>query len=173
MSNLDKALETLKETKKGTKWGDRMHKEAIEYLESLKPTVPIFVAKWFEELIKKQIDIYGMVDYYVSSDSRLPSEIKSWMDVIDDGTKIEITLANMAQFGYNIIYDTKYIIKAPVAWRDYAEDDQYVAVSETERYELVDISEADKFTKEEAEILMNKLRVNWELVEVRENAWNK
>lgn len=37
MSNLDKALETLKETKKGTEWGDRMHKEAIEYLESLKP----------------------------------------------------------------------------------------------------------------------------------------
>lgn len=62
---------------------------------------------------------------------------------------------------------------APAAWRDYAEDDQYVAVSETERYDLVDISEADKFTKEEAEILMDKLRVNWELVEVRENAWNK
>lgn len=166
MSNLDKALETLKETKKGTQWGDQMHKEALEYLESLKPTVPNFVAKWFEELVKNQIDIYGMVDYYVSSDSRLPSEIKSWMDVIDDGPKIEIILANMAQFGYNIIYDTKYIIKAPEAWRDYAEDDQYVAVSETERYELVDISEADKFTKEEAEILMDKLRVNWELVEV-------
>lgn len=69
------------------------------------------------------------------------------MDAIDDGPKIEITLANMAQFGYNIIYDTKYIIKAPVAWRDYAEDDQYIAKSETDRYELVDISEADKFTK--------------------------
>lgn len=120
MSNLDKALETLKETKKGTQWGDKMHKEALEYLESLKPTVPNFVAKWFEELVKNQIDIYGMVDYYVSSDSRLPSEIKIWMDAIDDGPKIEITLANMAQFGYNIIYDTKYIIKAPAAWRDYA-----------------------------------------------------
>lgn len=151
---------------------DKAVKE-IEYLKSLKPTIPKFVAKWFEESIKNQMDIYSMVDYYVSSDSRLPSEIKSWMDAIDDGSKIEITLANMVQFGYNIIYDTKYIIKAPVAWRDYAEDDQYVAVSETERYELVDISEADKFTKEEAEILMDNLRVNWELVEVRENAWNK
>lgn len=166
MSNLDKALETLKETKKGTQWGDQMHKEALEYLESLKPTVPKFVAKWFEDSVKNLMDIYSMVDYYVSSDSRLPSEIKSWMDAIDDGPKIEITLANMAQFGYNIIYDTKYIIKAPAAWRDYAEYDQYIAVSETKRYELVDIIEADKFTKAEAEILMDKLRVNWELVEV-------
>lgn len=173
MSNLDKALETLKETKKGTEWGDRMHKEAIEYLESLKPTIPIFVARWFEKAIKDQMDIYRMVNYYDSSDGRLPSEINSWMQTIDEGSRIEITLANMVQFGYNIIYDTKYIIKAPVAWRDYAEDDQYVAVSETERYELVDISEADKFTKEEAEILMDNLRVNWELVEVRENVWNK
>lgn len=168
MSNLDKALETLKETKKGTKWGDQMHKEALEYLENLKPTVPKFVARWFEELVKNQIDIYGMVDYYVSSDSRLPSEIKSWMDEIDDGPKIEITLANMAQFGYNIIYDTKYIIKAPAAWREYSEDDQYIAMCVTDRYELVDISEADKFTKPEAEALMDKLHVNWEIVEVAE-----
>lgn len=173
MINLDKVLETLKETNKGTKWGDRMHKDALEYLESLKPTVPIFVARWFEKSIKDQMDIYRMVNYYDLSDSRLPSEIKSWMQTIDEGSRIEITLANMFQFGYNIIYDTKYIIKAPAAWRDYAKDDQYVAVSETERYELVDISEADKFTKEEAEILMDNLRVNWELVEVRENAWNK
>ena len=64
MSNLDKALETLKETKKGTEWGDRMHKEAIEYLESLKPTIPIFVARWFEKSIKDQMDIYRMVNYY-------------------------------------------------------------------------------------------------------------
>ena len=30
ISKLDKALETFKETKKGTKWCDQMHKEAIE-----------------------------------------------------------------------------------------------------------------------------------------------
>ena len=166
MSNLDKALETLKETKKGTQWGDKMHKEALEYLESLKPTIPIFVARWFEDSIKNQMDIYTMVDYYVSSDNRLPIEINSWMDAIDKGLNIEITLANMAQFGYKIEYDTKYIIKAPEAWRDYAEDDQYIAMSVTDRYELVDISEADKFTKPEAEALMDKLHIHWELVEV-------
>ena len=66
MSNLDKALETLKETKKGTQWGDQKHKEAIEYLESLKPTIPIFVARWFEDSIKNQMSIYTIVDYYAS-----------------------------------------------------------------------------------------------------------
>ena len=166
MSNLDKALETLKETKKGTEWGDRMHKEAIDYLESLKPTIPIFVARWFEKSIKDQMDIYRMVNYYDLSDSRLPIEINSWMETIDVDLRIEITLANMLQFGYHIQYDTKYIIKAPTNWRDCSDGNQYIAKSETDRYGLVDISKADKFTKPEAEILMDKLRVNLELVEV-------
>lgn len=168
MSNLDKALETLKETKKGTQWGDQKHKEAIEYLESLKPTIPIFVARWFEDSIKNQISIYTMVDYYASSDSRLPIEINSWMETIDVDLRIEITLANMLQFGYHIQYDTKYIIKAPTNWRDCSDGNQYIAKSETDRYGLVDISKADKFTKPEAEALMDKLHVNWEIVEAAE-----
>lgn len=168
MSNLDKALETLKETKKGTQWGDQKHKEAIEYLESLKPTIPIFVARWFEDSIKNQMSIYTIVDYYASSDSRIPIEISSWMETLDEGSRIEIILANMRQFGYNIQYDTKYIIKAPTYWRDCSGGDQYISMSEKYRYELVNISEADKFTKPEAEELMDTLHVNWEIVEVAE-----
>lgn len=168
MSNLDKALETLKETKKGTQWGDQKHKEAIEYLESLKPTIPIFVARWFEDSIKNQMSIYTIVDYYASSDSRIPIEISSWMETLDQGSRIEIILANMRQFGYNIQYDTKYIIKAPTYWRDCSGGDQYISKSEKYRYELVNISKADKFTKPEAEELMDTLHVNWEIVEVAE-----
>ena len=168
MSNLDKALETLKETKKGTQWGDQKHKEAIEYLESLKPTIPIFVARWFEDSIKNQMSIYTIVDYYASSDSRLPIEISSWMETLDEGSRIEIILANMRQFGYNIQYETKYIIKAPTYWRDCSGGDQYISKSEKYRYELVNISKADKFTKPEAEELMDTLHVNWEIVEVAE-----
>lgn len=168
ISNLDRALETLKETKEGTRWGDQMHKEALEYLESLKPTIPIFVARWFEESIKQQMSIYTMVDYYASSDSRLPRKINNWMETIDECSRIEITLANMVQFGYNIQYDTKYIIKATTDWRDCFDGNQYIAKSETDRYGLVDISKADKFTKPEAEALMDKLHVNWEIVEVAE-----
>ena len=168
MSNLDKALETLKETKKGTQWGDQKHKEAIEYLESLKPTIPIFVARWFEDAIKNQMSIYTIVDYYASSDSRIPIEISSWMETLDECSRIEIILANMFQFGYNIQYDTKYIIKAPTYWRDCSGGDQYISKSEKYRYELVNISKADKFTKPEAEELMDKLHVNWEIVEAAE-----
>lgn len=168
ISNLDRALETLKETKKGTKWCDQKHKEAIEYLESLKPTIPIFVARWFEDSIKNQMSIYTIVDYYASSDSRIPIEISSWMETLDQGSRIEIILANMRQFGYNIKYDTKYIIKAPTYWRDCSGGDQYISKSEKYRYELVNISKADKFTKPEAEELMDTLHVNWEIVEVAE-----
>lgn len=166
ISNLDKALETLKETKKGTQWGDQMHKEALEYLESLKPTIPIFVARWFEDAIKNQMSIYTIVDYYASSDSRIPIEISSWMETLDECSRIEITLANMFQFGYNIQYDTMYIIKAPTYWRDCSGGDQYISKIEKYRYELVNISKADKFTKPEAEELMDILNVNWEIVEV-------
>ena len=74
----------------------------------------------------------------------------------------------MVQFGYNIQYDTKYIIKATTDWRDCFDGSQYIAKSETDRYGLVDISKADKFTKPEAEALMDKLHVNWEIVEVAE-----
>lgn len=114
------------------------------------------------------MSIYTMVDYYASSDSRLPRKINSWMETIDECSRVEITLANMVQFGYNIQYDTKYIIKATTDWRDCFDGNQYIAKSETDRYGLVDISKADKFTKPEAEALMDKLHVNWEIVEVAE-----
>ena len=67
-----------------------------------------------------------------------------------------------------------YIIKAPDIWNDYANDKQYVVIDSAGQADFTCLrSVATRFSIEEAYLMMNKLRVNWELVEVRENAWNK
>ena len=67
-----------------------------------------------------------------------------------------------------------YIIKAPNIWNDYANDVQYVEIDSSGQADFTCLdSKATRFSIEEALLMMNKLRVNWELVEVRENAWNK
>lgn len=68
-----------------------------------------------------------------------------------------------------------YIIKATDIWNDYANDKQYVVIDSAGQADFTCLrSDATRFSSiEEVLLMMNKLRVNWEIVEVRGNAWNK
>ena len=96
MNKLDKTLETLKETQKGYKWGNSMHKEAIEYLESLKPVLPKYVADWWEGRLKTLI-LSDFVTLW-EEEEEMPYEVQEWFDDQD----IVIILANITQFGYTV-----------------------------------------------------------------------
>lgn len=97
MNKLDKTLETLKETKKGHKWGDQMHKEAIEYLESLKPVLPKYVADWLDGKLKALM-LSEFVMLWEEGEAEIPYEVQEWFDDKD----IVIVLANITQFGYTV-----------------------------------------------------------------------
>ena len=95
MNKLDKTLETLNETKEGYKWFDQMRKESIEYLESLKPALPKYVADWWEGRLKTLI-LSDFVTLW--EEEGMPYEVQEWFDDKD----IVIVLANITQFGYTV-----------------------------------------------------------------------
>lgn len=94
-------------------------------LESLKPTVPAYVADWFE--VAK---VYGVSDMYNLICEDLDSSLRSsayniseynmslilhWVDNLEED--LMVTLVNMKQFGYNVEdKEKKFIIY------DYYED---------------------------------------------------
>lgn len=71
---------------------DKAFKE-IEYLRSLKPTIPKFVIDWMDSQPKTLI----LSDYVSMWESEeMPRDVGEWFDDKD----IVIVLANMEQFGY-------------------------------------------------------------------------
>ena len=94
-------------------------------LESLKPTVPSYVADWFE-IVK----VYSLIDIYNTICDNMDSSLRSsaynisqynmslilhWVDNLEED--LMVTLANMKQFGYNVEdKEKKFIIY------DYYED---------------------------------------------------
>ena len=71
---------------------DKAFKE-IEYLRSLKPTIPKFVIDWMDSQPKTLI----LSDYVSMWESEeMPNDVGEWFDDKD----IVIVLANMEQFGY-------------------------------------------------------------------------
>lgn len=71
---------------------DKAIKE-IEYLKSLKPTIPKFVVDWIDSQPKTLI-LSDFVSMWLSEE--MPSNVGEWFD----DKEIVIVLANMEQFGY-------------------------------------------------------------------------
>lgn len=71
---------------------DKAFKE-IEYLRSLKPTIPKFVIDWIDSQPKTLI-LSDFVSMWLSEE--MPRNVGEWFD----DKEIVIVLANMEQFGY-------------------------------------------------------------------------
>lgn len=71
---------------------DKAFKE-IEYLRSLKPTIPKFVIDWIDSQPKTLI-LSDFVSMWLSEE--MPMNVGEWFD----DKEIVIVLANMEQFGY-------------------------------------------------------------------------
>lgn len=91
----------------------------MDNLESFKPTVPVYVADWFESVKEYSlIDIYNKIcedmgsslrsSAYYMSEYKM-SLILHWVDNLEED--LMVTLVNMIQFGYNVEgKDKKFII---------------------------------------------------------------
>lgn len=73
---------------------DKAIKE-IEYLKSLKPTIPKYVADWLEGKLKSLL-LSELVMLWEEGEIETPHEVQEWFNDKD----IVIVLANMEQFGY-------------------------------------------------------------------------
>lgn len=76
---------------------DRAFRE-IEYLRSLKPTIPKFVVDWMDSQPKTLI-LPDFVSMWLSEE--MPRNVGEWFD----DKEIVIVLANMEQFGYFVEED--------------------------------------------------------------------
>ncbi len=66
---------------------------SVNYLKWLKPTVPQYVAEWFEDNTEGSVKYW--VIYFEEQDT--PDEVADWLNGQDD---LFMTLAKMEEFGY-------------------------------------------------------------------------
>lgn len=66
---------------------------SVNYLKWLKPTVPQYVAEWFEDNTEGSVKYW--VIYFEEQDT--PDEVADWLNRQDD---LFMTLAKMEEFGY-------------------------------------------------------------------------
>ena len=73
--------------------------QTVEYIKELKPTVPKFVADWYEEH-KANFD-ESIWEYLVNWEENEWDNFKEWFSQSHKNKAI-VTLTNMHQFGYKI-----------------------------------------------------------------------
>lgn len=66
---------------------------SVNYLKWLKPTVPQYVAEWFEDNTEGSVKYWVL--YFEEQDT--PDEVADWLNEQDD---LFMTLAKMEEFGY-------------------------------------------------------------------------
>ena len=147
-------------------------------MEISKIEVPQFVNEWFLKNVNKN-GLYELVKKLIDSADREEEYVYKWFkQEYDEAPYLEdeilFTLSNMAQFGYEVI--PMYYIQFPREWdanrilymQYFPFQDCYLYTSHIEK--------ATKFTKEKALEVNEKLKIDWDLVEVEwneETKWNE
>ena len=155
---------------------DKAIKE-IEYLKSLKPVFPRFVSEWIKGKSSSEAYFESIDAYYHSEE--LSDEIKKvlmWFENCREGITPDNfdsiccqIIVNAKQFGH---YDErdKYVIKVPSGFKDIDGSDCFLRErkrNDAVLYQLVVLEDmGTRYTREEAQKVMNQLGVEWELVEV-------
>lgn len=131
------------------------------FLSSLIVSVPKSVAKWFESLPEeeKKLDNIGKLNVRMY----LPQNVYDWLNGQQDN--FYTIVKNMILFGYTEVPEV--IIKSPSAWDTQETYYVYKEYDDGDCYFISGyIGDATRFTEEEANKVMQLLRVDWELEEV-------
>lgn len=147
-------------------------------MEEPKIEVPQFVNEWFLKNVNKN-GLYELVKQLIDSADREDTYVYKWFEQKYDEEPylhdaILFVLTGMAQFGYEVI--PMYYIQFPREWdanrilymQYFPFQDCYLYTSH--------IEQATKFTKEKALEVKEKLKIDWDLVEVEwneETTWNE
>lgn len=131
------------------------------FLSSLVVSVPRSVARWFESLPEeeKKLDNIGKLNVRMY----LPQNVYDWLNGQQDN--FYTIVKNMILFGYTEVPEV--IIKSPSAWDTQETYYVYKEYDDGDCYFISGyIGDATRFTEEEANKVMQLLRVDWELEEV-------
>lgn len=131
------------------------------FLSSLVMSVPKSVAKWFESLTEEEKQLDKL--YKLNKRMYLPQNVYDWLNGQNDN--FYTIVKNMILFGYDEVQEV--IIKSPSTWDT---QETYYVYKEYDNGDCYFISgyigDATRFTEEEANKVMQLLRVDWELEEV-------
>lgn len=131
------------------------------FLSSLIVSVPKSVAKWFESLPEeeKKLDNIGKLNVRMY----LPQNVYDWLNGQQDN--FYTIVKNMILFGYTEAPEV--IIKSPSTWDTQETYYVYKEYDDGDCYFISGyIGDATRFTEEEANKVMQLLRVDWALEEV-------
>ena len=132
------------------------------FLSSLVVSVPRSVAQWFESLTEEEKQLDKL--YKLNKRMYLPQNVYDWLNGQQDN--FYTIVKNMILFGYTEVPEV--IIKSPSAWDTQETYYVYKEYDDGDCYFISGyIGDATRFTEEEANKVMQLLRVDWELEEVQ------
>lgn len=135
------------------------NREIAEFVESLKPLVPLKVSIWWNRR-PKGIELSDLVKMW--QEGKMPEDVQEWFDEQD----VVSVLSNMLQFGYAVEEERVYLIKTPDNW---GKKQTYYVIehknNDGEQYQLTTYpASSTKFERDKAKQVMKKLGIKWDLI---------
>ena len=142
---------------------ERFKRDALEYLESLKPVVPKAVADWYDSITYWSSPI--IIKYYENKQSSMPEIVRQWIDRL--GETRNIVLYDISRFGYRKEKVSRFIIMTS---SDMLMANNYFVVKKGDKaYQLTtDMKNATRFTLTELTQVPKQLQVSWTVKEIIE-----
>ena len=167
MKDLDKTIEVVNDIVTEDDTEEKERQEALAYLESLKPLVPSYFAKWYEKLKYQRMSY--VLELYHSAYNMIPGNVYEWISGL--GRQMEMVLGDIERFGYRIERERLYVIKTPPL--KYLPQEYYVIEhgngNETKYQFTTDKSKATKFISNDAYWVKTILKIDWILEEAGED----
>ena len=161
MNKLDKTIEALNDIVTEDDIEEKERQEALAYLESLKPIVPIEVADWYNNITYWSAPV--ILNSYENKLSGMPDSVREWIYNLGDIRKI--VLHDIARFGYRKEKVSRFVIKT--ASNMCMANNYYVVKKGDKAYQLTtDIKNATKFTLAELNQVPESLQIGWTIKKV-------
>ena len=161
MSNFDKVFDLIEDIEPDSALEEKLKKDALAYLESLKPIVPNAVADWYNSITYWSTPV--ILKSYEEPLSGMPDIVRKWIDSL--GETRNIVLYDISRFGYRKEKVIRFVIKT--ASNMCMANNYYVVKKGDKAYQLTtDIKNATKFTLAELNQVPESLQIGWTIKEV-------
>ena len=144
MSNFDKVYDLIEDIEPDSAFEEKLKKDALAYLESLKPIIPNEVADWYNNITYWSAPV--ILGSYENELSGMPDIVRKWIDNLGDTRNM--VLYDISRFGYRIEKNLRLIIMTSSSML--MANNYYVVKKGDKVYQLTtDIKNATKFTRDE------------------------
>lgn len=161
MSNYDKVFDLIEGIEPDSALEEKLKKDALAYLESLKPIVPNAVADWYNSITYWSTPV--ILKSYEEPLSGMPDIVRKWIDSLGDSKKM--VLYDISRFGYRKEKFSRFIIMTSSSML--MANNYYVVKKGDKAYQLTtDIKNATKFTRDELNRVPESLQIGWTIKKV-------